>query len=668
MAPRAATADRRVTAPPRDPFRPPGSVGPVVDAGWLLPFVVFDGPHGRGFALSHLSHAGPDGVLLTVSGLVRRPCGALEGLRRETAWERFEETVASTLREDAAPLPSALGFDKAMRALVGALTGTRDGLKVLAMDVDAAGRVTGHPVTDPFTADRHADAVAAMLLAQSRTLDCLALRLLSDASAHLGYDRDTWAGLDPACGLGAPLARACEALPGHAPSLGEAWGRDPARFAELVEAGRPGDIVVEELVVHRAFPRRLMRVLADAVEFHGDAHPSTWDRAGASNRVGGPGFVVGAVRNLAGLPPNWDPKGRDECMSLMRLAPVLAWARCLAADASDLVPLIDAGHGWQDLEDRLAKAAGTVRAGVPDATDDVPDVAKSLHDQVVMPAVALSSGRDPATPVRAVDTHRWTDAAFALAFSGKSLVRMLAISREWHGARARMLLRLPPVGTGPGSSWEAAIPDMAVDGLRVVVLTDSASLEAEGAGTDGGLDHCVGGYAGRCRSGSVRILSIREEDGRRLSTAEVTWDGTGIEALQHRSRGNGVPTAEAARVLDAYLTHVNRHPSAVGTAMRTPGRSWSETTVSDLCGYDWTAPGAWEAARDAWARFLPRRLRALDPGAFVAALGDARRHEGRRWSRLGFVPGGPQPGVGDAEASASRSAARRATSSLTPAG
>ena len=447
----------------------------------------------------------------------------------------------------------------------------------------------------------------------------------------LPWSPDAWAGIDPEAG-DAPLGRALSLLPEHAAVLVDAYGNEPEAFDALRDRRGTADYVLSYLVGLRAFPRRMAGALAGAAAAHATLSPDDARVAlvAAGNRSCGPGLPVAACHLLARLPGNWRPRGEAEWKAMMRLVGPLAWAACKCDDDGHLAAFVRAGKGWVDLESRLARAAGADRPPVPVVAEDgTGDVVAAFVSQVVVPARFLAEGRGRDEAARVPDEKAHEATAFAMLFHGRSLVRVLSLSRDWHARQGAMLGRLSALGGGP-SSWEAALPSMDVGCLRVEVLSTSAQLAWEGArGRDAqgvrGLSHCVGQYVPQSLSGLSRIVSVRRPlpDGtfERLSTAELRWDGIGIAAVQHRGAGNGEPPPEAIEALGAYLRAVAADTALAGPAIRSPRPLGAGVPLAVACGYDWSAPGHWETARDLWAGFMPRPMRAMDARAFITALG-----------------------------------------------
>jgi hypothetical protein len=156
----------------------------------------------------------------------------------------------------------------------------------------------------------------------------------------------------------------------------------------------------------------------------------------------------------------------------------------------------------------------------------------------------------PTVPVPFVPGHpRFVPAQPNLCMKGRTPESLLRAVGEWQRQQLRARY--------PASSWKPSglpplvtvVPD-AVGVSHTYAITELisvAELDEEGKA----LNHCVGGYAGACRSGEVSIwsLTVRDAFGRfeRLLTLEVRTFRR--EIVQARGRYNRLPHPEEVPVL-----------------------------------------------------------------------------------------------------------------------
>lgn len=147
--------------------------------------------------------------------------------------------------------------------------------------------------------------------------------------------------------------------------------------------------------------------------------------------------------------------------------------------------------------------------------------------------------------------------------------QLCRLSRAWHDemaareadrlARERakqkeqeMVNKLNPFAPRASEHWEPIIGKHARDGWEAVELTSQAQLSEEGSA----MSHCVSSYSGYCRSGALRIFSIRL-NGERKCTMEVrpkghkalceTGEKAGFSITQNKGRHNAMVTNQATQ-------------------------------------------------------------------------------------------------------------------------
>jgi hypothetical protein len=140
-----------------------------------------------------------------------------------------------------------------------------------------------------------------------------------------------------------------------------------------------------------------------------------------------------------------------------------------------------------------------------------------------------------------------------LGFEG--LGRLVEISEKWH--RMEEDIRLRKNAGMASASWPPIAENYkASNGLMIIPLSTSKELSDEGSSQRDdngifGLNHCVGNYDARCKTGHSHILSVRKRSGRqweRVSTVEYALNVKNevyLTERQHRAYGNARPPAEA---------------------------------------------------------------------------------------------------------------------------
>ena len=435
---------------------------------------------------------------------------------------------------------------------------------------------------------------------------------------------EIWGGIDDTFTPGAPLRRLLSAYPEHKVLLADLWLADPTAvraadvdvLAQAVKASLGPDSETGSAGRSRAFAVYLSKsreMLRDAAAkhpliFHSLAPTTTEDCM---------------TRLLAGLPFDWVPKEAREWEAVAEVAEAMRFAPALRVRPMALRDFVNARGRWVEYSARLRRAIGFEEGEfsrhLAGAVNDVVDVWTAFASQVIVPAALLSGRRSLAK------TSKAREAARAVLFSECTLPVVLEVSRQWHARRFSMedaiAVLTPHVDLD--EKWPAGLPDWEVDGMRIKVLTRQSELSAEGrrgTNADGsiGLGHCVGGYAGVCRDGTSRVVSIRRlESGKwgRLSTAEISVKGKRFTVSQHKGSGNAVPSMECEAALAQYAAALNTGAAFVDRlgfqALRKP-----DSDMHDA-GYDFRSPGAYEKACALWASFLPRGARRMSAAALA---------------------------------------------------
>ncbi len=477
------------------------------------------------------------------------------------------------------------------------------------------------------------------------TLDPEAVSLCATVGDHVFEVGLVFDGLDPSFQPDAPLRRALGMRPLMLTTLANAWDRDRGAFRTAL-AGDALDALIAANV--GKVWSGLLPILPEIDARLRALPPDVVGRLVARTLHVGVDTPIVTARVHADLPPSWRPREEAGWRAFADLQPAFdalhGYRSFPKVDPSCWAAALPCGGDWTRLEARLAHAAGVPPDRVDQALDDVKDLVFAFCSQVVEPGVWLSGEMTSSRRNASYLHHLARD----LLFRGRSLPRALEVSRDWHAAQDRISGGIATLPGAPPASWPAGLPDAVCEGLRIVVLTDVASLVAEGArgpDRDGvpGLGHCVGGYGDRCRSGDLRVASLRRATSggpfERLSTASLAVVDGDVCVVEHRGRGNAAPPPEATSALRRYVDDLALGTLAIDReALRpTPGT----LAVEARAGYDWRAEGAWEAVLGLWGPVLPRPLRSMTPaglGALTRGRSPGARHDAWLAKPVTFEP------------------------------
>ena len=144
-------------------------------------------------------------------------------------------------------------------------------------------------------------------------------------------------------------------------------------------------------------------------------------------------------------------------------------------------------------------------------------------------------------------------------------------------------------------------------------LLNRQELQDEGAA----LSHCVGGYASTCVSGHGRIMSVRNSDGKRLSTLLVRMHGRerGLVVGQHSAEKNRTPSKEAHAIVREFMLQANRADivnmnfMVSGSSHRSErnNETFSRTALKHariILGANWKDPDILQARQERWRAIM----------------------------------------------------------------
>lgn len=213
-----------------------------------------------------------------------------------------------------------------------------------------------------------------------------------------------------------------------------------------------------------------------------------------------------------------------------------------------------AAIGWHRTQQRLA-TLGIVSADLPDMAD--------LIDEIVA-LLALHIGAEGTRSEVLVDDLA---APVKKLFFSIGIVRQLRASQRWH----QLLLQTDAptlahngVPASAQQGWPAPFEGtLNIGGVLALGLTNPAQLKDEGQQ----MQHCARHYEDHCRYWGSSIVSLRLQDGQRLSTVELMLVGQPSDALrfvvrQHRGLQNCEPPAAAQVAVTRLLQLINDRRTA----------------------------------------------------------------------------------------------------------
>ncbi len=135
------------------------------------------------------------------------------------------------------------------------------------------------------------------------------------------------------------------------------------------------------------------------------------------------------------------------------------------------------------------------------------------------------------------------------------LEQCLRMAMDWQALRADLARRLDVRKVHFPCLMESPYD---CDDLQILQLRSEQDLNEE----SGAMNHCVDTYFNACQSGRSVILSVRQANGVRLSTFEISIKRKGlalfdVTLVQQKGRSNVYPSSEAVRAVRAFMKYLN---------------------------------------------------------------------------------------------------------------
>jgi len=326
--------------------------------------------------------------------------------------------------------------------------------------------------------------------------------------------------------------QAAEAVPLLGYMLGEENHR-ASRLRRLVDSGQP-----------------LWPALADTVGVPEET--VRWLRGKTTDEVSDAWFgrIPELLKSLAQLPPEKRPKTCDEWTAYTDFALVLD--RIFISQRATLWRRDLARLGWIAARQKFANLNAA-----PSDLLEVSDLIREITDAVggeLLPQIA---------GYRQNDHPQWQRLAEAVeaVFFESSLLKQIRASLRWH--ELQLLPRIMEDTIEEAATqdtplrldhWPTPISEpMRLGKLYAHFLATTAQLHDEGLR----MEHCVGSYTSYCLFHGSSIVSLRKDDDRSVSTAELRLvdhgKNLGFEVVQHKAHRNASPGPLANQALERLI-------------------------------------------------------------------------------------------------------------------
>jgi len=335
--------------------------------------------------------------------------------------------------------------------------------------------------------------------------------------------------------------------------------------------------------------------------------------AGMNRRIYG-ARVSETLTYLDALPPEWWPEKKEEWESFKAVTePVSAFASATSLKIADI---IQEPQGRWAAYDALCKKFNNNQG----FTDFLMAINKALVAPLVCQQMA-AAGKPADYNLMVLN---YSKKFFEIIWNSQSMAKMMKKNRDWHDRIRTFNARIKTIGAADGQlegqklEWPAlSEKTTAPNGLTIEALTTQGVLEEEGDK----MDHCVSGYASMCLLQSYHVMSIRDADGKRLSTLglQETAKDDGKRAVfsdQHTRSGNFSPKPEAEEAAQWYMDQIETGAitpdwQKIDEHRKTQKEIFANNNIRALIGFDPYNAASCARAFEVCKPYLPKEQRAM---------------------------------------------------------
>lgn len=250
---------------------------------------------------------------------------------------------------------------------------------------------------------------------------------------------------------------------------------------------------------------------------------------------------------------------------------------------------------------------------------DIQDMKRDVSTRVIKAAAVLEFNKRGLEIADARLFDVLAEAAGQVMWDKPPPSEQLEASSYWHSPRIRFSQRFNALSQGD-LKWHSMLagPVALENGVVAHPLESSAALREE---VDA-MQHCVWSYAHSCLEDGYHIFSLRDKDGKRLSTLNLVdktlADGSRhVSDIQNKAWDNRTPSADALKAAQLLVERINDKKIDLQWDMVDQARaSYKAQKINLSIGYDVHNPAIRQSVYELYGPCLPRRVHRLSQGLF----------------------------------------------------
>jgi len=256
---------------------------------------------------------------------------------------------------------------------------------------------------------------------------------------------------------------------------------------------------------------------------------------------------------------------------------------------------------------------------------NVKDMKRDVTNRIISPVVLLELEKHDLKVADASVLEPILSQVQNTIWGKSSPSEQLSSSSYWHSERVDIQTRFNSAaltGQSVYRDWHPLFEDEYFEtknGLRLYPLTSTEQLREEGRM----MKHCVGSYSSRCFKDNYHIFSIRDQDGKRISTLTVQEyfeaSKRSVKVAINLTYNDASAPKEARKAAEDFVEIYNKDSHDFNTnwqAIDLTRAEYKQQEIENAAGYDFRDPTQSQSVFSVYDACLPKKVSRAYGGQF----------------------------------------------------
>ena len=256
---------------------------------------------------------------------------------------------------------------------------------------------------------------------------------------------------------------------------------------------------------------------------------------------------------------------------------------------------------------------------------NVKDMKRDVTNRIISPVVLLELEKHDLKVADASVLEPILSQVQNTIWGKSSPSEQLSSSSYWHSERVDIQTRFNSAaltGQSVYRDWHPLFEDEYFEtknGLRLYPLTSTEQLREEGRM----MKHCVGSYSSRCFKDNYHIFSIRDQDGKRISTLTVQEyfeaSKRSVKVAINLTYNDASAPKEARKAAEDFVEIYNKDSHDFNTnwqAIDLTRAEYKQQEIENAAGYDFRDPTQSQSVFSVYDACLPKKVSRACGGQF----------------------------------------------------